>query len=50
MIYDSVKINGTDDALLDFNDKVRVGFKNDHVQYFDVKWNEVLLSVTQVSD
>ena len=34
MIYDYFKINGTGEALLDFNDLLRVQLKNDNVQGF----------------
>ena len=50
MTFDSFKISGTGEALLDFNDLLRVQLKNDIVQYFDTKWDEVLLSMTKVSE
>ena len=50
MIYDYLKISGTSEALLDFNDLLRVQLKSDNVQGFDTKWDEVLLSMTEVPD
>ena len=47
MIYGYFKICGTSEALLDDNDLLRVQFKNDNVQGFDTKWDEVLLSMTK---
>ena len=49
MIYDNFKIRGTGEALLDFTDLLRVQLKNDNVQGFDTKWNELLLSMTKKS-
>ena len=39
---DSFKISGTGEALVDFNDLLRVQLKNDNVQGFDTKLDEVL--------
>ena len=50
MIGDHFNISGTGEALLDFKDLSRVQLKNDDVQGFDTKWNEVLLSMTKVPD
>ena len=36
----------TGEALLEFKDVVRVQLKNDNVQGFDTKWDEVLLAMT----
>ena len=37
MIHDYFKISGTGEALLEFNDLLRVQLKNDNVQGFDTK-------------
>ena len=50
VIYDYFKIWGTGEALLDFNDLLTVQLKNDNVQGFDTKWDEVHLSRTKVPD
>ena len=48
MICDNVKISGTGEALLDFNDLLRVELRGDNGQGFDTKWDEVLRSITKV--
>ena len=40
MIYDFFNISGGTEAVLDFRDR------NDNVQAFDIKWDEVLPAVT----
>ena len=50
MIFDSFKISGTGEALLDFNDLCRVQLKNDNVQGFDTNCDEVFLSMAEVPD
>ena len=46
MIYDFFKITGDNDAILDSRDFSNVQLKNDNVQAFDTKWDEVLSAVT----
>ena len=41
MIYDFFKISGDYEAILDFRDSSNVQKKNDNVQAFDTKWEEV---------
>ena len=43
------KISGTSEAVLDFNDLLRVHLKNDNVQGADTKWDEEL-SIRKVPD
>ena len=50
MIYDNCKISQLGEALLDFSGLLRVQLKHDNVQGFDSKWDEVLLSMTEVPD
>ena len=50
MICDNFKISGTDEALLDFNDLLRVQLENDNLPGVDAKWDEVSLSMTKVPD
>ena len=50
MIYDNFKISGTGEALLDFNDLPRMQLKNDNLQCFDIKCDEVLLSMTKMPE
>ena len=42
MTYDHFKISGTGEALLRFNDRLRVQLTKDNVQGFDTKWDEIL--------
>ena len=44
MICDNFKISGTSEALLGFNDMLRLQLKNDNVQSFYTKRDEVLLT------
>ena len=46
MIYDFFEISGDNEAILDFRDLLKVQSKNDNVQAFDTKWDEVLSAVT----
>ena len=50
MIYDNFKISGKGEALLGFNDLLRVQLNNDNMEGFDTRWDEVLLSMTDVPD
>ena len=51
MIGDNFKISGTSEALLDINDQLGVHVKDDNLQGFDTKWDEILfLSMTRVPD
>ena len=45
MIHDFFKISGDNEAILDFRDLSKVHLKNDHVQAFYTKWDEVLSAV-----
>ena len=49
MIGDNFKISGTSEALLDFNDQQGEHVKDDNLQGFDTKWDEVLLSLNDKS-
>ena len=46
MIYDFFKISGDNEAILDLTDLSKVQLKNDSVQAFDAKSDEVLSAVT----
>ena len=46
MIYDFFKIIGDNEAVLDFRYLPKVQSKNDNVQAFDTKWDELLSAVT----
>ena len=38
MIYDYIRVTGTDESILDFCDLVGVSLRGDNVQGFDTKW------------
>ena len=44
--HDFNKICGNNEAILDFRESPQVQLKNDNVQAFDTKWDEVLSAVT----
>ena len=46
MIYNPFKLCDDNEAILDFRDISNVQLKNDNVQTFDTKWDEVLPAVT----
>ena len=45
MIYDFAKVSGDNDAILDLRLLSQVQSKNDNVQAFGTRWNEVLSAV-----
>ena len=47
MIYDFLKISGDMKVILDFLDLSTFQFKNDNVQAFDTKWDEVSSAVSE---
>ena len=44
MIYDYFRVTGAHDTVLDYADLFTVTLRNDDVQKFDTRWNEILLS------
>ena len=46
MMYNLFKLSDDNEAILDFRDLSNVQLKNDNVQTFDTKWNEVLPAIT----
>ena len=46
IIYDFFKIGDDNEAISDFRDLSKVQLKNDSVQAFDTKWDEILSAVT----
>ena len=47
MIYDYFRVTGAHDTVLDYADLFSVTLRNDIVQEFDTRWDEVLLSLCQ---
>ena len=44
MIYDYFRVTGAHDIVLDYADLFSVTLHDDHIQEFDTRWDEVLLS------
>ena len=49
MIYDYFRVTGVHDAVLDFADLFSVTLRDDTVQEFDTRWDEVLLSMSKIT-
>ena len=48
MIYDYFWVTGTHDTVLDYADLFSVTLRDDYVQEFGTRWDEVLLSVSKI--
>ena len=48
MIYDYFRVTGAHDTELDYADLFTITLRNDDVQEFDTRWDEVLLSVSKI--
>ena len=48
MIYDYFRVTGAHDTVLDYADLFTITLRNDNVQEFDTRWDEILLSMTKV--
>ena len=48
MIYDYFRVTGAHDTVLDYADLLPITLRNDDVQEFDARWDEILLSVTKI--
>ena len=48
MIYVYFRVTGAHDTALDFADLFSVTLRNDKVQDFDTRFDEVLLSMTKI--
>ena len=49
MTYDYFRVTGAHDTVLDFADLFSINLRNDNVQEFDTRWDEILLSMTKIS-
>ena len=45
MVYDYFRVTGAHDTVLDYADFFSVTLHDDNIQEFDIRWDEVLLSV-----
>ena len=48
MIYDNFRVTGAHDTVLDFADLFSITLRNDIVQDFHTRWDEILLSMTKI--
>ena len=48
IIYDYFRFTGAHDTVLDYADFFSITFRNDDVQEFDTRWDEILLSLTKI--
>ena len=48
MIYDYFRATGAHDTVLDFADLFFVILRDDNIQEFDTRWDEVLLSMSKI--
>ena len=49
MIYDDFRVTGAHDAVLDYADFFSITLRNDDVQKFDTRWDDILLSMTKIT-
>ena len=47
-IYDYFRVIGAHDTVLDYADLFSVTLHDDHIQEFDTRWDEVLLSMSRI--
>ena len=48
LIYEYFRVTGADDSVEKYADLFTVILRNDDIQEFDSKWDEILLSMTQI--
>ena len=48
LIYEQFRVTGTDDSVENYADLFSISLRNDDFQEFDSKWDEILLSMTQI--
>ena len=48
MIYDYFRVTGAHDTVLEYADLFSVTLRDDNVQEFDARWDEVLLSMSKI--
>ena len=47
LIYDNFRVTCVNDSVLDYVDLFSIVFRNDNVQEFDRRWDEIFLSIEQ---
>ena len=48
LIYEYFRVTGATDSVENYADLFTIGLRNDDIQEFDTKWDEILLSMTQI--
>ena len=48
LIYEYFRVTGANDSVENYADLFTVGLRNDDIQECDSKWDEILLSMTQI--
>ena len=48
LIYENFRVTGANDSVENYADLFTMVLRNGDVQEFDSKWDEILLSVTQI--
>ena len=48
LIYEYFRVTGANDSVENYADLFTIGLRGDDVQEFDSKWDEILLSMTQI--
>ena len=48
MIYEYFRVTGANDSVENYADLFTVVLRNDNIQEFDTKWDEILLSMTKI--
>ena len=48
MIYDYFRVTGAQDTVLDYTGSSSVTLRDDNVQEFDTRWDEILLSMSKI--
>ena len=48
MIYDYFRVTGAHHRVLDYADFFSITLRNDNVQEFDTRWDEIPLSMTKI--
>ena len=48
MIYDNFRVAGAHDIVLDYAELFSITLRDDNVQKFDTRWDEVLTSISKI--
>ena len=48
LIYEYFRVTGANDSVENYADLFTIALRNDDIQEFDSKWDEILVSMTQI--